>query len=100
MKFVNFDVSLEPKVGNGYPVLANSAKYGQGRGLCRIEVNSPEVQAQLEAISKEELDGAGLTALGKLLGANLFNGTVEELFSKIVGGVESQKKTGVRLRLR
>ncbi len=100
MKFINFDINLEPKSGAGYPVLADSAKYGQARAVCKLDVSSPEILAALTAIADEAMDGDQLTAFGRLLGANLLTGPVEDLFNKIVGAVQSQPKNGVRIRLR
>ena len=100
MKFINFDINLEPKSGDGYPVLADSAKYGQARTVCKLDVNSEEIKRKLEAISQEALDGDELKAFGKLLADNVFSGPVEDKFNQIVGGVKSQDQTGVRIRLR
>jgi hypothetical protein len=100
MKFINFDINLEPKSGEGYPVLADSAKYGQARTVCKLDASSAEVASKLEAIANEELEGDELTAFARLLAANVLTGPVEDLFNKIVGGVQSQSKTGVRVRLR
>jgi hypothetical protein len=100
MNFVNFDISIESKTSDGYLIIANNTVYGQGRGLCKLDPASADIQKTLETISKEAVDGPGLIAFGKMLGANLFNGTVEEIFSKTLGGVQAQERTGVRIRLR
>jgi len=100
MKFINFDINLEPKSGEGYPVLADSAKYGQARTVCKLDASSAEMTSKLEAIANEELEGDELTAFARLLAASVLTGPVEDLFNKIVGGVQSQTKTGVRIRLR
>src|SRR5574337_101799 len=100
MKFINFDLNIEPRSGEGYPVLADSAKYGQARAVCRLDIASPDIAGKLGSIADDELDADGLSAFGRLLAANLLTGQVEDLFNKIVGAAQSQPRTGVRLRLR
>ncbi|MBM4422023.1 MAG: CHAT domain-containing protein [Chloroflexi bacterium] len=100
MNYINFDIRIEPKTNEGYPVLADSTKYGQERAMCQLDVSGAEMAAKLEAVANDEIEGDELTAFGRLLAANLLTGQVEDLFNKIVGAVQSQPKNGVRIRLR
>lgn len=100
MDFVNFDINVEPKSGDGYPVLADSAKFGQARAVCRLDAAGADMAAKLEGIAADEVEGDDLANFGRLLAANLLTGQVEDLFNKIVGAAQARPRAGVRIRLR
>lgn len=104
MKFINFDLRIESKTADGYPVAANNdAGLGQGRSLCKIDPASPEIVKALEDVAADQVDVDSLRQFGASLGTALLNGDVEDKFNEVVGMAKARTKagtkTGVRVRL-
>ena len=100
MQYLNFDINIEPQTADGYPVLAENARFGQARTFCKLDVDNEGLQAKLEAIARDEMDGVEIAGFGHELADVLLKDDVEKLLDRTLGAVALEQKNGVRLRLR
>jgi len=91
-----FDLAIDPRTKQGYPVRAESER-GQVRDeWCTLAPNAPEFKQALNAIANENADRAALMAFGRILAERVLVGKVRDLFRETLGAADDK----LRLRLR
>lgn len=107
MEYHNFDLWIEARTADGYPLRAASEQ-GEARGFLKLDPMSESLQAyqrklEIEDIYQErrekEVDADFLEEFGTFLYHSLFTGDVEALFQASLGAV-GQEEQGLRIRLR
>ncbi|HRZ06941.1 MAG TPA: CHASE2 domain-containing protein [Candidatus Competibacteraceae bacterium] len=99
MRYSNFDLWIDAKVGDQYPVRAASP-LGEVRGDLLLDPHQQQIQKSQDQLAKREVDQAGLIDLGRQLYKLVFTGDIELLFEKSVGQSLSKADQGIRIRLR
>lgn len=100
MEYHNFDLWVEARTAEGFPLRANSETQGTAKGLMTLDPASTVVQDYLQKLEDWETDEAFLRDFGIFLYDALFTGDIESLFQLSLGEVISQEERGLRIRLR
>ena len=99
MRYTNFDLWIDAKVGDQYPVRAASP-LGEVRGFISLEPYWHEIQEFQSRIARRDIDQAGLLGFGCQLYKLAFAGDIELLFEQSVGESLGKADQGIRIRLR
>ena len=99
MKYTNFDLWIDAKVGDQYPVRAASF-LGEVRGFISLDLYQNKIQESQVRLAKRDVDQAALIDFGCQLYYLIFTGDVELLFEQSAGQSQSQTDHGIRIRLR
>lgn len=99
MRYANFDLWIDAKVGDRYPVRAASP-LGEVRGSIAFDSHWSEIQQVQDQLAKREIDQQKLIEFGRQLYELLFNDQIELLFEQSAGSLLQQEDHGLRIRLR
>ncbi|NTV36189.1 MAG: CHAT domain-containing protein, partial [Anaerolineaceae bacterium] len=99
MRYINFDLWIDAKVGDQYPVRAASP-LGEVRGFLALDPHQRQIQEYQDRLAKRDVDQTGLIDFGRQLYKLLFADDIERLFEQSAGQTLRQEDQGVRLRLR
>jgi CHASE2 domain-containing sensor protein len=99
MRYTNFDLWIDAKVGDRYPVRAASP-LGEVRGFLALDPHRRQIQESQDRLAQRDVNQAGLIELGRQLYKLLFADDIERLFEQSVGQTLRQEDQGLRLRLR
>lgn len=101
MKYQNFDLSVDPKNGDGYPLRAESQECGEARGNLSLKPeNINELNEDLDRLAQRRTDRDFLIHFGTKLYKLLFQEKIESLFEQSYGVAQDNADTAIRLRLR
>ena len=100
MEYKNFDLCIEERSGERYPVKAQSETMGDMDGALVLRPDCMEVAESLKNVEEVEADGARLTDFGSSLHQCLFKDGVGNLLRESLGGVRLDDEKGVRIRLK
>jgi len=99
MRYTNFDLWLDAKVGDQYPVRAASP-LGEVRGFISLEPHQQQIQESQSRLVERKVDQAWLVDFGCQLYNLIFIDRIESLFEQSVAQSLSQADQGIRIRLR
>ncbi len=99
MRYTNFDLWIDAKIGDRHPVRAASP-LGEVRGFLALDPHRRQIQESQDRLAQRDVDQAGLIELGRQLYKLLFADDIERLFEQSVGQILRQEDQGLRLRLR
>lgn len=100
MRYENFDIWIEDRYQDGYPLRASSTRFGEVRNTLSLDPMSAELGEAVQSLTARETDEGFLVELGKKLHGYLFGGEVGILFSESYGDVSQDGDSGLRVRLR
>src|ERR1051325_8975776 len=99
MRYFDFDLTIEEKIGDTYPIRVRSQKKGEAKGS--MSLDQDEIKAALLTLSADSADLNDVKRVGGLLYGKLFQDrVVSNLYQQGIGQVNSDDGTGVRIRLR
>ncbi len=99
MRYTNFDLWIDTKVGDKYPLRA-AAPLGESRGFLSLSPFLDEIAESQERLAKRDVDKAWLIAFGSQIYNSLFTGDIAALFEQCMGRIGGKEGQGVRVRLR
>ena len=99
MRYSNFDLWIDAKVGDRYPVRAASPE-GEARGFASLDSHQWQVQEFQERLASRDTDEAGLIDIGRHLFKLVFADEIELLFERSAGKALGRETRGLRIRLR
>ena len=103
-EFINFDLRIYPKMGDGHTYMIEAShdyRGGAGSGLIpqELDINRPEFQELVEYLEDLIGEHSDATQFGQMLYDFLFPAKVREIYSELRTYARVDKK-GIRLRLR
>lgn len=98
MKYENFDLCIEGRSGEQYPVTATS-EMGDIEGSLVLDADCLEKAESLKNVEEAEADPAEVMEFGSTLHRCLFSDGVGDLLRESLGGVRQDDDRGVRIRL-
>ena len=99
MRYTDFDLWIDARVGDRYPVRAASPD-GEVRGFISLDSHQRQIQESQERLARRDVDQAGLIDLGRQLFNLVFADEIELLFERSAGKVLGKETRGLRIRLR
>ena len=99
MRYINFDLWIDAKVDDRYPVRAASP-LGEVRGFMSLDPHQHQIQESQDRLAKRDVDQAGLIDFGRQLYNLLFTSDIELLFEQSAGESLRKADQGIRIRLR
>lgn len=99
MRYTNFDLWFETKVGDRYPVRAASP-LGEVRGFITVDPHQQQIQESQDRLIKRMVDQAWLIDFGRQLYNLVFINDIELLFEQSTAQSLSKADQGIRIRLR
>jgi CHASE2 domain-containing sensor protein len=101
MRYQNFDLWIDNKTGDGYPLRAASPVFGETRDILQLEpAYLDEIEQDIDKLAQRETDRDFLIYFGTRLYEHLFKGKIESLFEQSYGDVSGDPGAAIRLRLR
>ncbi len=101
MEYRNFDLSVDGKSEDVYPLRAESQDFGEIRDFLKLEADQlAEISEALDRLDHRETDRDFLIRLGTMLYGILFPSKIESIFEQSYGTVLGSRDTAIRLRLR
>lgn len=99
MEYKNFDLCIEGRLGDRYPVSAQSETMGDTDGVLVLQPDCLKIAESLKDVEKVGADGSQLIDFGASLHQCLFRDGVGDLLRESLGGVRQDDEKGVRIRL-
>lgn len=99
MRYTNFDLWFDAKVGDRYPVRAASP-LGEVRGFISLGPHQQQFQESQDRLAERKVDRAWLIDFGRQLYNLVFAGDIELLFEQSAVQSLSKADQGIRIRLR
>lgn len=99
MRYTNFDLWIDAKVGDRYPVRAASP-LGEVRGFISLDCHQHQIQESQDRLARRDVDQVGLIEFGRQLYSLIFVGDIELLFEQSAGQALGKTDQGMRIRLR
>ena len=99
MKYRDFDLWIDAKVGDRYPARAASP-LGEARELISLDSHQQQIQESQSQLAKRDVDKVGLINFGCLLYNLVFVGNIGLLFEQSAGQFLGKADQGMRIRLR
>jgi CHASE2 domain-containing sensor protein len=99
MEYKNFDLCIEGRLGDRYPVRAQSETMGDTDGVLVLEPDCLKTAESLKDVEGVGADGSQLMDFGASLHQCLFRDGVGDLLRESLGGVRQDDEKGVRIRL-
>ena len=99
MEYTNFNLRIESKLGDGYPVGVDSDGMGETDGVFTLSADCLKIADELKDIQMLEADSHLPMDLGVSLYQCLFQNKVATMLYKSLGAVKDDER-GLRIRLR
>lgn len=99
MEYKNFDLCIEGRRGDRYPVKAQSETMGDTDGTLVLQPDCLKTAESLKDVEEVGVDGSQLMTFGASLHQCLFSDGVGDLLRESLGGVRQDDEKGVRIRL-
>lgn len=103
MRYLDFDLWIDERVGDRYPLRAACLHQGEARDRTGLDPDRDPLRGLETRLADGETDAALLTAFGSLLYSGLFeaeNHNIAVLFERARGARIAERGEGLRVRLR
>lgn len=99
MEYKNFDISIDGKLGEEYPVEAQAEAMGEIKGVLVLQPECLKIAESLKNVADLNTDNEQLMEFGTTLHQCLFKDGVGDLLRESLGSVRQEGEKGVRIRL-